>query len=384
MLEKLFVKDYENINECSVRNEYGILAGKFGIVSNLTIGLLKLVIGLLSSSISIMADAVNNITDSVSSVITIIGFNLSNKKPTKNHPYGYARYEYICGFIISIFMFAMGVLFFKESIIKIFNNDIIVITNTTFIVLIIGIIVKFIQMNVYFRFSKKIDSNALKTSGVDTRNDIISSSTILISMIIMKIYNVNIDGYIGVIVSFVVIYSSIKMIKEVLEPIIGLVPNEEMVEEIKTKLLSYDCVIGVHDLVVHNYGVNNNFVTVHAEVDSKMDLITSHDMIDNIEREFKENNIDMTIHIDPVVIGDPLVDELKDKVSSTIKNLDKNLDIHDFRIVEGPTHTNILFDCVVPYDIDYTEKEVIKYLKSNINDEKHKYYYVIEIERPFC
>lgn len=384
MLEKIFIKNYEDINDSTVRNEYGILAGKFGIISNLIIGFLKLVIGIISNSISIMVDAVNNITDSLSSIITIIGFNLSNKKPTKNHPYGYARYEYICGFVISIFMLLMGALFLKESIVKIFNQESIVITNITFIILVIGILVKFLQMKVYVDFSKKIDSNTLKTTAIDTRNDIISSFGILISMIIMKIYNINIDGYIGLIVSIIVIFSSIKMIKEVLEPIIGLVPKEEMVEEIKNKLLSYECVVGIHDLVVHNYGVNNDFVTVHVEVDSKMDLITSHDLIDNIEREFKENNIDMTIHIDPVVIGNPKVDKLKNKVCNTIKMFDKKLDIHDFRIVEGPTHTNILFDCVVPYGIDYTEKEVIKYLKNNINDEKHKYYYVIEIERPFC
>lgn len=384
MLVKIFIKDYENINNKSVRNRYGMIAGIFGLVSNLLIGILKLVIGILSNSVSVMADSVNNITDSFSSILTIIGFSLVNKKPTKHHPYGFARYEYICGFVISLFMLLTGALFFKESIVKVFIKEDITITNLTFIILILGIIVKFIQMKVYLSFSKKIDSDTLKTSALDTRNDIISSTGILVSMIIMKYFNINIDGLIGLIVSLIMIYSSIKMIKEVLNPIIGFMPNIEYVEEVKNKLLSYECVIGIHDLVIHNYGVNNDFITVHVEVDSKMDMITAHDLMDNIERDFKEESINLTIHMDPVLVGDKKVDKLKEKVINVMKDLDETLEIHDFRIVNGPTHTNILFDCVIPYEKDFSEKQIIKHLKTNINNEKHKYYYVVEIDRPLC
>lgn len=384
MLAKVFIKDYENINSRCVRNQYGIIAGVFGVVSNLFIGILKLIIGILSKSVSVMADSVNNITDSFSSILTIIGFSLVNKKPTKHHPYGFARYEYVCGFVISLFMLLTGALFFKESIVKVFKKEEIIITNLTFIVLIIGIIVKFIQMKVYLSFSERIDSDTLRTSAIDTRNDILSSSGILISMMIMKYFSINIDGIIGLIVSFIMIYSSIKMIKEVLGPIIGLMPDLEYVNNIKNKLLSYEFVIGIHDLVIHNYGVNNDFATVHVEVDSKMDMITAHDLIDNIEKEFKEEGINLTIHMDPVLVGDKKVDELKNKVTNVMKKLDDNIDIHDFRIVKGPTHTNILFDIVIPYEKEFTEKEIIKHLKNNINDEKHKYYYVVEIERPLC
>lgn len=384
MLAKVFIKDYENINNKSVRNKYGMIAGVFGLISNLLIGILKLIIGILSKSVSIMADSVNNITDSFSSILTIIGFSLVNKKPTKHHPYGFARYEYICGFVISLFMLLTGALFFKESIVKVFIKEDIVITNLTFVILIIGIIVKFIQMKVYLSFSEKIESDTLKTSALDTRNDIISSTGILVSMLIMKYFNINIDGFIGLIVSFIMIYSSIKMIKEVLDPIIGLMPNIEYVEEVKNKLLSYECVIGIHDLVIHNYGVNNDFITVHVEVDSKMDMITAHDLMDNIERDFKEEGINLTIHMDPVLIGDKKVDKLKEKVITVMKDLDETLEIHDFRIVNGITHTNILFDCVIPYEKDFSEKQIIKHLKTNINNEKHKYYFVVEIDRPLC
>ena len=186
-------------------------------------------------------------------------------------------------------------------------------------------------------------------------------------------------------VSLFVIYSSAQMIKEVLEPIIGIVPTRERVEEIEKRISSYSCVQGIHDLVIHNYGVHNDFVTVHVEIDSAMDMIEAHDMIDNIERDFKEElGIDLTIHMDPVVIGNEKVDNLKQLIIDTIKEYDSSLEIHDFRIVEGKTHTNILFDCVVPYEKNYTREEVVKYLINNIKPENEKYYYVIEIDRPYC
>lgn len=384
MLEKIFIKNYKDINNSNVRIEYGSLAGKFGLLSNLFIGLLKLIIGFISNSISIIVDAFNNITDSISSIFTIMGFTLSNKKPTKTHPYGYARYEYVCGFVISLMMFLVGAIFVKESIVKIFNNQELVITPITYIILFIGIIVKYFQMKVYYNFSKKINSNALKTCGIDTKNDIITSFGILLSMIIMDIFNINIDGYVGLFVSVIVIYSSIKAIKEILEPIIGIRPTEEQVNEIKNKILSYDSVLGIHDLVIHNYGVNNDFITVHVEVDSRMNMMDAHELVDNIEKDFKENNKDLTIHIDPVVVGDKKVDELKEKVIESIKKLDNELDIHDFRVIKDRSHIKVIFECAVPHHKEYSKEEIIKYLKKSIKDNEYKYYYVVEIENPFC
>lgn len=371
----------ENIFNIKNRNKYGITAGIIGLISNLLLGIFKLIIGILSNSVSVIVDSINNITDSFSSILIIIGFSLVNKRPTKHHPYGFARYEYICGLFISIFMLLTGALFFKESIIKIFSKEAINITYITFIVLTLGIIIKYIQMKLYMYYSKKIDSDTLKTSSLDSKNDIISSIGILLSMIIMKIFNINLDGYIGVIVSIIMIYNSIKMIREVIDPIIGLMPSAKYVEEIKNKLLAYQYVIGIHDLVIHNYGVNNNFITVHVEVDSKLDLITAHDIIDNIERDFKNNSINLTIHIDPVMVFNKKNDLLKTKVIKTLKTLDNTLEIHDFRIVEGISHTNIIFECVIPYGKYYNKKDIIKYLKNNINDNT-LYYYDIELERP--
>lgn len=384
MVYKIFKNNYCGTITCDVRKKYGLLAGTFGIISNLFLGISKIIVGLISNSISIMIDAINSITDSMSSILIIIGFSLVNKKPTKNHPYGYARYEYICGFVISLFMLLIGILFVKESFVKIFNKNIIVISNLTYIVLIIAIVVKYIQMNLYLNLSSKIDSSTLKTSAVDTRNDIISSFGILLSMIIMKIFNINIDGYVGLIVSLIVIYSSAKMIKEVLKPIVGLIPDEKLVNKIRSKLLSYDYVEGIHDLIIHNYGVNNDFITVHVEIYSNMDLLTAHDLIDSIERDFKKDGLNLTIHIDPVIIGNDVFNELKEKVIKEVKKIDSNLTIHDFRIVEDFLHTNILFDCVIPYGKTYKKEDIANHLRKNIIDEKQKYNYIIEIDRPFC
>lgn len=385
MLKQIFIKNYQEADNPEVRNRYGKFAGIFGIITNLILAIIKLVIGFISKSVSIMADAVNNISDTASSALTVLGFRLASKKPNHEHPYGYARYEYVSGLIIAILMVVMGLTFAKESIIKIIKPEELIINNITYIVLIVAIIGKIWQMLLYLDFSKAIASNTLKTVAVDTRNDIISTTAILVSMIIMKKIHINIDGILGLGISLFVIYSSIKMIKEVLEPIIGTIPTKEQVDEIKQKILSYDYVQGMHDLVIHNYGVNNDYVTVHIEIDSKMNMLEAHDLMDEIENDFKESlGIDLTIHMDPVIIGDPKIDKLKKQIQETINKMDKDLQIHDFRIVEGKQYTKILFDCVVAYEKNYTIKDIKKYLIDNIKPEDRKYYYDIEIDRPYC
>ena len=383
MLKRLFIKNYNNTNSIKVRNKYGLVAGIYGIISNLLISVLKLIIGVISNSVSIMVDAVNNISDMASCVFTIVGFKLSSKKPDQNHPFGYARYEYIFGFVIALFMMAMGLLFVKESIVKIIHPEELVINFYTFMVLIIAIVVKITQMTIYLDFSKSIKSGTLKASAIDTRNDILSTTAILISMIVMYIFKINIDGYIGLLVALFVIYSSYRVIKEVLDPIIGLVPPQEQVDYIKKKLLSYDNVLGVNDLAIHNYGVGNDYVIVHLEVDSSMTMIKAHDLVERIEDDFKKEGIDLTIHIDPIIIGDKELDRIKNRITKVLKELDSELSIHDFRMIERKYQTKIVFDCLIPHDKNYTKKQLIKYLKNNIKDDKHKYVYYIEIDRPF-
>ena len=384
MLKRLFIKDYKNTSDPNVRNAYGKVSGVFGIFTNLILGIIKFIIGIISNSVSIMADAINNIADTASSVLTIIGFKLANKKPDKEHPYGYARYEYISGFVIALLMFIMGLTFAKESILKIFNPEELTINTVTYVILIIAIAAKLIQMFVYLDFSKAINSNTLKTNAVDTRNDIISTTTILISMIIMGIFNINIDGYLGLVVSGLIIYSSIGLIREVLEPIIGIIPTEERIEEVTKKLLSYDCVRGIHDLRIHNYGVHNDFITVHVEINSDMNMIKAHDLMDNIEKDFKKDlGTDLTIHMDPVDINNPIANKLYDLVKQGLLTFDIELEMHDFRIVEGPTHTNILFDVIIPFEKNYTIEEITEHLNKQIIPEKGNYYYVINLDRPY-
>ena len=385
MLKRLFIKDYTNTNDPNVRNQYGKVAGIFGIITNLILGIVKLIIGSISHSVSIMADAVNNISDTATSILTIVGFKLSSKKPDRKHPYGYARYEYVAGLVIAILMFMMGISFVKEAIVNIFNPQEIIINNITYIILIIAILGKLMQMCVYLDFAKAINSNTLKTTAIETRNDVISTIAILISMIIMTVFEINIDAYLGIAVAGLIVVSSVNMIKEVIEPIIGIVQTEERVKEITEKILSYEYVEGIHDLVIHNYGVHNDFASVHVEIKSNMDIMKAHDLMDNIEKDFREEKgIDLTIHMDPIDVGNPKVEKLQKEVIETLHKLDKELKIHDFRIVEGITHTNILFDCIVPYEKEYCLDDIVKFLNDNIKPEKEMYYYVIELDRPYC
>lgn len=383
MLSKIFIKNCEDCSNNEVRFQYAKLVGILGIITNLFLSIIKIVIGLMSNSISIITDAVNSSTDFVLSVFTIVGFKLSNKKPTKNHPYGYARYEYVCGFVISLSMFLVGLMFAKKSFAGIYDKETPIITSLTYIVLIISIIIKYVQMKIYMNFSNKINSKVLSAISIDSRNDIISSIGILLSTIFVSEFNINIDGYIGLLVSIIVIYSSIKMIKEVLNQIIGSIPDKDYVIKIKEKLLSYEYIEGIHDLVIHDYGVNNNFVTVHVEMNSNINMLFAHSIIDNIESEFKKLGIYLTIHIDPIVVGNFKIDKLKCNIKNILKNLDSDLDIYDFRIVDKSTHTDIIFSCVVPYEKEYSSVDITNYLKKSIIDEEKKYCYEVKIDRPF-
>lgn len=384
MLEKVFIKDRNNTEDKNVRSKYGNLAGFLGISTNLVLGIVKLIVGFISHSVSIMADAVNNISDMATSAMTILGFKLANKKPNREHPYGYARYEYVCSFVIALFMFAMGVVFAKESIVKIFSPEELTIDKSTYIVLGCAVLVKLFQLIEYRSYANAIKSQAIAATALDTRNDIITTTGILISMIVMGIFKINIDGYVGLAVSVLVIISSIGAIKEGLEPIIGIVPTKEQVDVITEKLKSYPIVKGVHDMVIHNYGVNNDFVTVHVEVDSRDNVLDIHDAIDIIENDFRNDmGLSVTIHMDPVVIGDKELDGYKEQVEELLKNLDERLLFHDFRMVKGPSHTNIIFDCVVPQDENWDSAFFSEYLSERVKS-KNKLFFVVEIDRPYC
>lgn len=319
-----------------------------------------------------------------SSVLTILGFKLANKPADKEHPYGHARYEYIAGIIIFFLILTMGILFAKNSIEKIFNPEEIVINITTYLILIIAIIGKLIQMLVYLDFAKAINSNTLKANAIDSRNDSITTTAVLITVIVMGIFKINIDAYMGLFVSIFIIVSAIKMIKETINPLLGIVPSQEQINKIKSKLLSHKEIKGIHDLVIHNYGVGNDFVTVHAEVPADINIVEAHDIMDNIEREFKEEfGINLTIHTDPLDLNDETRNALQEKVEKILSNWDNSLKIHDFRIVSADTHTNIIFDIIIPFEKNYSEDEINKLLTTAFENEEKKYYFVLNIDRPF-
>lgn len=282
------------------RCKEGVKVGIVGIILNLILGIIKIILGIYVNSISILADAFNNLTDMTSSILTIVGFKLSNKKPTQTHPYGYARYEYISGLLISIFMVIMSSIFVIESLIKVINPEKILINKMIYIILFITLLIKIIQMLYYLKMTKKISSISLKATTIETRNDIITNISILISMYIMNIYNINIDGLIGLIVSLILVLSSIKMFKETVYPLIGIVPNEEKIKNIENILLSYKQVQGIHDLMIHNYGVGINYITVHIEIESNLSIIEMQKLTNKIEKDFKKNDLNINIHVDPI------------------------------------------------------------------------------------
>lgn len=370
--------------EPQIRTRYAKRAGTFGIVSNLLLGILKIAIGLLTGSIGIVADAANNISDCASSVLTILGFTLVEKKPDREHPYGHARYEYLFGFTIGIVMLLTGVVFAKESIAKIIDPQELSITAVTFITLALAIAVKVVQMIVYIRCGKAIDSPALKASAEDSRNDIITTAGILVAMIVMAISGINIDGLVGLVVSVFVVISSIRTIKEQVAPLIGIKPTHERVKMISDKILSYPGVLGIHDLVLHNYGVHNDFVTVHVEVDEAQSIVEIHDIVDKIEMDFKDElGISITIHMDPVQVGNEKLDDIKAKIAAALKKLDGEITFHDVRMVDGKDLTKVIFDCVVPPEKHYSADQIACYLKQEVKC-GFNLDFVVEIDIPFC
>lgn len=380
--KKAFIKDYEKTNLAEVRFRYGTAAGVFGICTNVLLFLAKAVIGFLSGSVTVVADAVNNLSDAGSSVVTLVAFKMSAKPADQKHPYGHARFEYVAGLFVAFLVLAIGAMLLKSSVEKIFHPTETVITWVTYVVLGIAILLKVLQMLLYLDFGKATDSEALKASGEDSRNDVISTTAVLIASVIMQTTGINIDGYAGLAVSLFIIISGAKLIKETVDPLLGMTPGPELVETIRTRLLSYDGVLGIHDLSVHSYGAAQIYVFVHVEVDAKEDAMKSHDLVDNIERDFKkELGIHLSVHTDPILYGDEETDEYKAKVKQTLAALNPKISIHDFRIVKGPTHVNLVFDVLVPYDVTESEEDLRAALNQAFADEPLPCYFVFEIDR---
>lgn len=388
LFRKAFIKNYENVTDPKVRNRYGVCAGIIGIVSNAILFVIKIVAGIIGGSITIIADAINNLSDAGSSVVTLVGFKLSSTPPDKDHPFGHARYEYVTGLLVSMMVLFLGIALLKSSIEKVISPTPVEVSVFTYVVLSVSIVLKLVQMLVYTDFSKAISSNALKASAQDSRNDSLTTLAVLISTIIIDVCGdrinpkVSVDGIMGIAVSLFIIVSSMLLLKDAISPLLGEKPPKELVDKITAKILSYDGVIGVHDLVVHSYGANHCFVVAHVEVPADVDIVKSHDIIDNIEHDmWNDMHVRLNIHMDPIDTKNKQLAHLKERVRMAVYALDPELSIHDFRMVNGDTHVNLVFDVVVPYDSKITLKDVHSACEKEFNNDETKYYFVIDMDR---
>lgn len=388
LFRKAFIKNYENVTDPKVRNRYGVCAGIIGIVSNAILFVVKIVAGIIGGSITIIADAINNLSDAGSSVVTLVGFKLSSTPPDKDHPFGHARYEYVTGLLVSMMVLFLGIALLKSSIEKVISPTPVEVSVFTYVVLSVSIVLKLVQMLVYKDFSKAISSNALKASAQDSRNDSLTTLAVLISTIIIDVCGdrinpkVSVDGIMGIAVSLFIIVSSVLLLKDAISPLLGEKPPKELVDKITAKILSYDGVIGVHDLVVHSYGANHCFVVAHVEVPADVDIVKSHDIIDNIEHDmWNDMHVRLNIHMDPIDTKNKQLAHLKERVRMAVYALDPELSIHDFRMVNGDTHVNLVFDVVVPYDSKITLNDVHSACEKEFENDETKYYFVIDMDR---
>ncbi len=382
MLKRLFIKDYQNTQDVNVRNRYGIVSGIFGIATNVLLFAIKLLIGLISNSITIIADAINNLSDAGSSVMTIIGFKISGKPADKDHPYGNARFEQITALLVALLVLCIGVLFAKGSIEKIITPEDVSISVTTYIILVVAIILKLFQMFTYLDFAKAIDSDTIRATALDSRNDAISTSGVLFSVIIMDVFSINIDGWVGLILSVFLVWSAVKMVKETIDPMLGMPPSKELVDSITNLIMSHEGILDYHDLIIHNYGVGANFASIHVEIDASGDIVAIHDLIDNIEhRAMHELGVLLTIHMDPIEINNPKRIRLLEKCTTALSKYDIPVPFHDFRIVDGPTHTNILFDIVEPHGEKFDMDRIYALLDDELKSENTKFFYVINVDK---
>ena len=384
LFKRLFIKNYKDTQNPKVRESYGTSAGILGIIGNIILFSAKLVAGILSMSIAVVADAINNLTDFMTSIITLIGFKLSGRPADKEHPYGHSRIEYVTGFIIAFVILFLGIEIGRGAVDKIINATPTDFSIVTCIILVASIAIKLCLSIIFKGLAKSINSDALHAMSADSRNDVISTSAVLISAILAITLNISVDGYLGVLVALFIVYSAIKLIKETINTLIGTPPDKEYVDSVVNKLKSYPEVLDIHDLVIHNYGPLKTFASVHIEVDASVDIMISHELADNIERDFIKNmNLMLVCHLDPVSINDPETNKLRDIVDQALKSMDERLTFHDLRLVHGVTFSNVIFDIVLPFDTKTTERDIKDAITNALKVLDKPYFAVIEFDRNY-
>ena len=373
-----------NTKDERVRSAYGKAAGAVGIAANALLCAAKLLAGVISGSVAITADAVNNLADASSSIVSLAGFKLADKPADAEHPYGHGRYEYLSALMVAVMIMVIGVELLKSSVEKILSPSPVRLSAVTLLVLCGSIAVKIWLAVFNRRIGRKIGSKALEATADDCRNDVAATSAVLISMIIGHFTGLMLDGYIGLAVALFILVSGFSLVKSTIDPMLGVPPTAEQVDAVREKLMSYTGVLGIHDLIIHDYGPGRQFASVHVEMDAKADPLECHDMIDNIERDFmREQRLNLVIHYDPVVTDDPRVGVLRTMLAQAAKAIHPQMSIHDLRIVPGNTHVNVVFDCVVPFDCGMPHGEIRDRLTACVRGAYPNYYCVITMENSY-
>lgn len=381
LLAKLFIKNSENYSEPRVRSAYGMLCGTVGILFNLLLFAVKLTAGLFSASVAIMADAFNNLSDAASSLITLIGFKLAGQKADADHPFGHGRVEYITGLIVSFIILLMGFELAQSSLEKIWNPTDVAITTASIIILVASVLIKLYMFFYNRSIARKISSEAMMATAMDSISDVCATAVVLLSSLIQKRSDLPIDGWTGILVSGFILFVGFQSAKETVGPLLGQPPSAEFVLEIRRIVLSHSPVIGIHDLVVHDYGPGRVMISLHAEIDAKSDILAAHDLIDNIEHDLiAALKCDAVIHMDPIITDDEQTNESKLLVERVLDDIAPGVSMHDYRIVVGATHTNLIFDIVIPFDAPYTDRAIRAAIAEEIHRRDSRYYAVIDID----
>ncbi len=384
LLVKLFLKNADDVKNPAVREKYGLLSGVVGIVLNLLLSAGKLLAGVATSSISITADALNNLTDAGSSVVTLVGFRLAGQKADDDHPFGHGRMEYLAGLLVSLIILLVGLELGKTSIEKIIHPEEVSFSGASMVILAVSICVKFWMSLFNRKLSRRIDSAAMAATATDSLSDVIATSAVLLGALIGRFTGLHIDGWVGVIVAVFILRAGWGAAKDTLNPLLGQSPDPDLVQEIRQTILVHPQVIGIHDLIIHDYGPGRSMMSLHAEVPVTADIMETHDVIDAIERELKAKfGIETSIHMDPIVTDDERVNRLHHQVAELVRGIDPKMTIHDFRITAGPHHTNLIFDVVVPHCCSLTDDEVRGAIARAVKELDKSYYTVIQVDRSY-
>lgn len=370
--------------EVEKRSIYGMVCGFVGIFFNIILFVGKLLAGIITSSISITADALNNLSDAGSSIVTLAGFKLAAQKPDSKHPYGHGRIEYLAGLAVAAVILIMGFELFRDSTGKVLHPQDTEFSYVVIFILLASILVKCYMAYYNYSIGKEIDSATVRAAAMDSMSDCIATGAVLVTTVLNHLYGWQLDGYCGILVSLFIMYSGIQAARDSVDPLLGIEPDEEFLQEIEDISLSFDeNIVGIHDLMVHDYGPGRKIISLHAEVPADSNMIQIHDVIDNLEKKLsKDLGCMATIHMDPVAVNDPEVEKLKHKVADLAKEVLDAITIHDFRVVKGDTHTNLIFDMVVPFSCKCTDREMADMVADKIKEKLgNNYYAVIDVDR---